>query len=107
MNYSLVGVDAIASFFAATTADMYDSLTFTSETVDGVKTYLEDVVGGATIVTRNEAGLIERIRLYYRPLRGVQQFSAELGKRLKGKVDANISGAPVVLRAEDYGGSHD
>jgi hypothetical protein len=107
MNYSLVGVDAIASFFAATTADMYDSLTFTSETVDGVKTYLEDVVGGATIVTRNEACLIERIRLYYRPLRVVQQFSAELGKRLKGKVDANISGAPVVLRAEDYGGSHD
>ena len=106
MNYSLVGVDAIASFFAATTAE-YNSLTFTSETVDGVKTYLEDVVGGATIVTQNEAGLIESIRLYHRPLRVVQQFSAELGKRLKGKVDANISGAPVVLRAEDYGGSHD
>jgi hypothetical protein len=35
-----VGVDAIASFFP-TTNGMYDSLTFTNETVDGAKTYLE------------------------------------------------------------------
>jgi hypothetical protein len=39
-------------------------------------------------------------------LRVVQQF-AELGKRLKRKIDPNINGAPVVRRAEDDGGSHD
>ena len=114
MNDPLMGVDAIGSFFAVTTAGMYDSLTFTHETVDGLKTYLEwegrfhaDVVGGATIVTRNEAGLIESIRLYHRPLRVVQQFSAELGKRLKGKVNPNINDASVAQRPNDEGGSHD
>jgi hypothetical protein len=86
-----VGIDAIGSFFAATTSGMYDSLTFTDETVAGSKTYMEwegrafgTDVGGATIVTRNEAGLIEGIRLYHRPLQVVQLFSAELAKRLKG-----------------------
>ncbi len=76
-----VGVDAIESFFA-TTNDMYDSLTFTNETVDGAKTYLEwegkafgTDVGGTTIVTQDEAGLLGKIRLYHRPLQIVQLFS--------------------------------
>jgi hypothetical protein len=73
-----VGVDAIASFFP-TTNGMYDSLTFTNETVDGAKTYLEwegkAFVGGTTIVARSEAGLIVNIRLYRRPLQIVQLFS--------------------------------
>src|SRR5882724_2421541 len=41
LNGPCVGVDAIAAFFAATTAGMYESLIFTNETVDGLKTYLE------------------------------------------------------------------
>ena len=76
-----VGVDAIASFFA-TTNGVYDSLTFINETVDGAKTYLEweakafgTDVGGTTIVTRNEAGLIENTRLYHRSLQIVQLVS--------------------------------
>jgi hypothetical protein len=76
-----VGVDAIASFFP-TTNGMYDSLTFTNETVDGAKTCLElegkafgTDVGGTTIVTRSEAGLIVDIRQYHRPLPTVQLFS--------------------------------
>ena len=94
-----VGVDAIASFFP-TTNGMYDSLTFTNETVDGAKTCLEwegkafgTDVGGTTIVTRSEAGLIVNIRLYHRPLQIVQLFSAELAMRLKGKLDPSLFSA--------------
>ena len=41
MNGPCVGVEVIASFFAATAGGMYDSLAFTNETIDGAKTYLE------------------------------------------------------------------
>ena len=92
-----VGVDAISSVFAAITGGMYDSLAFTNETVDGSKTYLEwegkafgKDVGGTTILTRNEAGLIESVGIYHRPLQVVQLFAAELAKRLKGRVDPNL-----------------
>lgn len=61
--------NAITSFFAATAGGMYDSLTFTNETVDGSKTYLEwegkafgKDVGGTTILTRDRAGLIQSTR---------------------------------------------
>ena len=47
-------------------------------------------VGGTTILTRNEAGLIQTIQLYHRPLQMVMEFSVELGRRLKGKADANL-----------------
>ena len=97
MNGPCVGVEAIASFFAATAGGMYDSLAFTNETIDGAKTYLEwegkafgKEVGGTTILTRNEAGLIQSIRLYHRPLQMVVMFSVELGRRLEGKADANL-----------------
>src|SRR5690349_11441553 len=74
LNGPCVGVDAIAAFFAATTAGMHESLVFTNETIDGLKTYLEwqgkafgKDVGGTTILTRDEAGLIQSVRLYHRP----------------------------------------
>lgn len=76
-----VGVDAIASF-SPTTNGICDSLTFANETVNGANTYLEwegkafgTDVGGTTIVTRSEAGLIVDIRQYHRPLPTVQLFS--------------------------------
>jgi hypothetical protein len=94
------GVDAIAAFFSATTSGMYDSLTFTSETVDGTKTYLEwegkafgKGVGSATILTRDDASRIKSIRLYHRPLQIVQLLSAELAIRLKDKLDPSVLGA--------------
>jgi hypothetical protein len=97
LNGPWVGLDAIAAFFAATSGGMYDSLAFTTETVDGNKTYLEwegkafgRDVGGTTILTRDNAGRIERIRLYHRPLQVLVQFSAELATRLKGKVDPSL-----------------
>src|SRR5882762_10808152 len=72
LNGPCAGVDAIAAFFAATAGGMYDTLAFTHETVDGPKTYLEwegkafgKSVGGTTILTRNEAGLIQSIQIYH------------------------------------------
>ena len=85
MNGPCVGVEAIAAVFPATAGGMYDTLTFTHETVDGPKTYLEwegkafgKCVGGTTILTHNEVGLIQSIQIYHRPLHMVLQSSAEL-----------------------------
>jgi hypothetical protein len=41
LNGPCVGAEAVATVFAAVAGGMYDSLTFTSETADGRKTYLE------------------------------------------------------------------
>jgi len=97
LNGPCIGADAIGSFFAATGGGMYDSLVFTNETIDGRKTYLEwqgkafgKDVGGTTILTRDDVGLIQSIRLYHRPTPVLIQFSRELAKRLKGKVDASL-----------------
>src|SRR6266849_2037827 len=102
LNGPCIGVDAIAAFFAATASGMYDALSFTHETVDGRKTYLEwegkafgEDVGGATILTRDEAGLIVGVRLYHRPLQMVRRFSADLAKRLKGKIDSSLLGKEI------------
>lgn len=97
LNRPCVGVDAIGAFFAATAGSMYDMLAFTQETVDGRKTYLEwegkafgKDVGGTTILTRDETGLIASVRLYHRPFQILEQFSAELANRLKGKIDPSL-----------------
>jgi hypothetical protein len=100
LNGPCFGVDAIAAFFTATAGGMYDSLAFTDETVDGRKTCLEwegkafgKDVAGTTILARDEAGLIQSIRLYHRPLPSVLQFSRELAKRLEGKVASSLLSA--------------
>ena len=97
LNGPCGGADAIGSFFAATAGGMYDSLAFTNETVDGRKTYLEwegkafgRDVAGTTILTRDETGLIQSIRLYHRLLPTLLQFARELAKRLRDKVDHNL-----------------
>ena len=79
---------------------MYDTITFTNETVDRGKTYLEwegKVFGldvrGATILTRDPAGQIETIRLYHSPLHVLTRFCAELESRLSGKLDPSAFGA--------------
>src|SRR5580658_10072424 len=97
LNGPCVGADAIGSFFAATAGGMYDTLSFTGETVDGRKTYLEwegkafgKDVAGTTTITRDDAGLIQSIRLYHRPLPILLQFAEELAKRLHGKADPSL-----------------
>jgi hypothetical protein len=97
LNGPCVGVDAIGSFFAATAGGMYDALAFTYEAIDGRKTYLEwegkafgNDVAGTTIITRDEAGLVQSVRLYHRPLPALLKFSDELAKRLHGRVDPSL-----------------
>jgi pimeloyl-ACP methyl ester carboxylesterase len=91
MKAPCVDIDLVSAFFAATTK-MYDRLDFTHEINDGRKTVFEwqgqafgVAIAGSTIVTRNDSGLIENIRLYHRPYRAVLEFSAELAKRLAGE----------------------
>jgi hypothetical protein len=94
-----VGVQSIGAFFGVV-SEMYDTITFTDETVDRGKTYLEwegKVFGldvrGATILTRAPAGLIESIRLYHAPLDVLTRFSAELESRLSGRLNQSVFGA--------------
>jgi uncharacterized protein (DUF302 family) len=104
LNGPCIGVDAIGAFFAATAGGMYDSLAFTGEALDGRKTYLEwegkalgRDVAGTTILTRNEAGLIQSIRLYHRPLPILLQFARELANRLQGKIDPSLLGTWIAV----------
>jgi hypothetical protein len=97
-----IGVKSIGAFFGVA-SQMYDTIVFTNETIDASKTYLEwegklfglDVCG-ATILTRDAAGLIESIRLYHSPLHVLARFSTELESRLSGKVDPSIFRATAI-----------
>jgi hypothetical protein len=100
LNAPCIGVERIGAFFAAT-GGMYDIIAFTRETKDGSKTFLEwegkvfgEDVAGTTILTRDEAGLIESIQLYHRPLHIVVRFSAELRRRLQGRLDSALFDVP-------------
>ena len=100
LNAPCIGVEPIAAFFAVTSG-MYDRLAFTHETKDSSKICLEwegkvfgEDVAGTTILTHNYAGLIESVQLYHRPLHIVVRFSAELGRRLQGKLDAAFFDIP-------------
>jgi len=100
LNAPCIGVERIGAFFAAT-GGMYDIIAFTRETKDGSKTLLEwegkvfgEDVAGTTILTRDEAGLIESIQLYHRPLHIVVRFSAELRRRLQGRLDSALFDVP-------------
>ena len=100
LNAPCIGVEPLAAFFAVTSG-MYDRLAFTHETKDSSKICLEwegkvfgEDVAGTTILTRDDAGLIESVQLYHRPLHIVVRFSAELGRRLQGKLDAALFDIP-------------
>jgi hypothetical protein len=89
----IVGAVALRAFFDATRA-MYDQIGFVHETSSGTRTHLEwegrfagRDIAGATILARNATGAIESIRLYHRPYEQVIAFSAELARRLGGKLD--------------------
>ena len=90
----IVGAVAIRAFFEATRA-MYDQIAFVHETRSGARTHLEwegrfagQEIAGATILVHNADGAIASVRLYHRPYQQVIAFSAELARRLAGKVDA-------------------
>jgi hypothetical protein len=89
----IVGAVAIRAFFEATRT-MYDAIAFVHETHTGTRTQLEwegrfagRDIAGTTILARDAAGAIESVRLYHRPYEQVIAFSAEIARRLAGKLD--------------------
>src|SRR5476649_1335788 len=87
---------AIRRFFDATRG-MYDSIVFVHETATELRIHLEwegvfqgAPIAGATILTRDAGGKIDRIRLYHRPYEQVIAFSAELARRLDGQMETGI-----------------
>ncbi len=88
----IIGAAAVRHFFDATRA-MYETIAFVRETGSGPRTCLEwrgvfqgGHVEGATILCRDETGLIERILLFHSPREQVIAFSTELEQRLAGLI---------------------
>jgi hypothetical protein len=93
---SIVGPLDLRAFFDASRT-MYDAINFTHETSSGSRTCLEwegkfqgKGIAGTTILAFGETGAIESVQLYHRPYEQVIAYSAELGRRLKGKIDPSI-----------------
>jgi hypothetical protein len=92
------GAPGVRTAFDAT-REMYDSIAFTREENSASRTYLEwegvfggHLVVGTTVLVKDAAGLIEGVRLYHSPLFAVNDFSAELLRRLAGKMMADVLG---------------
>jgi hypothetical protein len=90
------GAADVRAVFDAT-REMYDQIAFSREENSAFRSYLEwkgmfggHLVAGATILAKNAAGLIEGVRLYHSPLFVVNEFSAELLRRLAGKMMADV-----------------
>jgi hypothetical protein len=95
-SQSIVGPTAIWQFFEASRT-MYDSIRFTHETSMGFRTCLEwegkfqaRDIAGTTIMAFDGKGAIKSIQLFHRPYEQVIAYSAELGRRLEGKIDPSI-----------------
>jgi hypothetical protein len=76
---------------------MCDAINFTHEMSSESRTCLEwegkfqgKDIAGTTILALSVNGAIESIQLYHRPYEQVIAYSAELGRRLKGKIDPSI-----------------
>ena len=86
----VIGAEGIRKVFY-TTRRMYDVIAFRSEVRTQTRTYLEweglflgEQVSGLTVLSRNEAGLIESVRLYHRPKAQLEAFSNVLFQLLNG-----------------------
>jgi hypothetical protein len=93
---SIIGPVDLRNFFDASRT-MYDAIKFTHETNSPSRTCLEwegkfqgKDIAGTTILAFDVNGAIESIQLYHRPYAQVIAYSAELGRRLKGKIDPSI-----------------
>jgi hypothetical protein len=94
----IVGPEGVWHFFEASRS-MYDTIRFTHETSAGLRTCLEwegkflgSDIAGTTILAFDAAGAIENIQLFHRPYEQVIAYSAELGRRLRGKIDSSVFG---------------
>lgn len=88
----IVGPVSVRHFFDATRT-MYDTIAFVHETSAGSRTCLEwqgkfqgRDVAGVTILSRNAQGLIAGVQLFHSPFEQVEAFSAELARRLDGRI---------------------
>ncbi|HEX6704085.1 MAG TPA: alpha/beta hydrolase [Albitalea sp.] len=76
---------------------IYESLSFTNEATNGKRSYLEwsavafggEQLWGITILTRNDDGKVVNAAIHHRPLHAALKFSAELGRRLQGRIDGS------------------
>ena len=48
---------------------------------------IEEEIVGVTVLEINEEGKITSIGIHKRPLEAILKFSAELGRKLEGKID--------------------
>lgn len=88
------GRDLVKRTMAAA-SEIYESLVFTRQAVNGPHTYLEweatalggIALHGITILTKDEDGKITHASIHHRPLGAVLTFSAEIGRRLAGVLD--------------------
>jgi pimeloyl-ACP methyl ester carboxylesterase len=79
-----------------TASEIYESLVFTHEASAGPRSYLEweatafggTVLHGVTVLTTDADGQIVHAAIHHRPLGAALRFSAELGERLSGVLDA-------------------
>jgi hypothetical protein len=103
---SITGATDVRAFFGATRA-MFDAIAFKHEVTVGSRTYLEwegtfqgNNVAGLTVLTKDATGLIESVRVYYRPYNVVVAFSADLAGRLAGNMTVDpFLGASVTRPA--------
>jgi hypothetical protein len=100
-NATVHGAVAIRKFFT-TSAGVYEEIAFTAEATVAQTTYLHwkgsalghKTIEGLTVLARDNAGLIERIELYHRPLSIVLAFARELEKRLGDTSTARLFADP-------------
>lgn len=92
-----IGIEQVKTVMT-TASKIYEALSFTHEAHNGPRDYLEwevqafggERMRGVTVLTKNAAGKIVHVAIHHRPLGGALKFSAELGRRLQGKVDASL-----------------
>jgi hypothetical protein len=93
LSKEVVGPTAIGTFFT-TTSTMYENFVFVKESSVDEKTYLEwdaihagKSISGITVLTRDESGLINNIKLFQNPFSVVCEFSSTLRAKLEGVFD--------------------
>ena len=99
---SITGATDVRAFFGATRA-MFDAIAFKHEVTAESRTYLEwegtfqgNNIAGLTVLTKDAAGLIESIRVYYRPYNVVVAFSADLADRLARNMTVDLFLGPAL-----------
>jgi hypothetical protein len=79
-----------------TAAGIYDTLAFACDAQRDGRAYLDwagaalgQAIAGVTVLRLDDSSLVASVAIHHRPLGAVIAFSAELGRRLAGQVDAD------------------